>query len=104
VLSTITVANGDPLGTDITAIRFTPGSGTNGTGGVFREIDVIGTADDTPVLLGDVNLSGDVTFSDISPFIALLASGAFQLEADIDGSGDVGFSDISPFISILSAS
>ena len=53
-------------------------------------------------LLGDVNLDGDVDFSDISPFITLLTTGAFQAEADINQSGIVDFSDIAPFISILS--
>jgi len=36
------------------------------------------------VLLGDVNLDGAVDFLDISPFIAVLATGGFQVEADID--------------------
>ena len=53
-------------------------------------------------LLGDVNLDGIVSFADISPFIAVVSSGAYQVEADVDLSGDVGFSDVSPFISILS--
>ena len=53
-------------------------------------------------LLGDVNLDGTVDFLDISPFIVVLASQGFQLEADIDGNGVVDFLDISPFITILS--
>ena len=101
VLSTITIVNGDPLGTDITAIRFTPGSGINGSGGVFREIDVIGTSDFIPVLKGDVNLDGGVTFLDINPFILVLSSNGFQAEADCDCDGDVDFLDIQPFINIL---
>ncbi len=52
-------------------------------------------------LLGDVNLDGDVDFSDIPPFIALLSSGGFQVEADTDQSGDVNFADIPAFIEIL---
>jgi len=59
--------------------------------------------DDVVVLLGDVNLDEAVSFSDISPFIAVLASNGFQAEADIDGSGVVDFADISPFISILAS-
>ena len=54
------------------------------------------------VVLGDVDLSGTVDFSDIGPFITLLSSGEFQSEADCDQSGEVDFSDISPFIAILS--
>ena len=53
-------------------------------------------------LLGDVNISGDVDFSDIAPFITVLSSGGFQCEADIDVSGIVDFADIAPFIGILS--
>ena len=56
----------------------------------------------TPVLLGDVSLDGTVDFLDISPFITVLSTGEFQVEADIDESGVVDFLDISPFIGILS--
>ena len=56
-----------------------------------------------PVLLGDVDLNGSVNFSDISPFILVLVSGAFQAEADCDENGVVNFLDISPFIAILSS-
>ena len=54
-------------------------------------------------LLGDVNQDGDVNFLDISPFIAVLATGGIQVEADIDLSGTVNFLDISPFIGLLSS-
>jgi len=37
--------------------------------------------------LGDVNQDGDVNFSDISPFIDVLSSGEYQIEADVDQSG-----------------
>ena len=52
-------------------------------------------------LKGDVNLSGDVDFSDIAPFIAVLQSGTFQLEADCDCNAMVDFADIPAFIAIL---
>ena len=54
-------------------------------------------------LLGDVDLSEEVNFSDIPPFITCLISGEYQTEADIDQNGEVGFSDIPPFIEILIA-
>ena len=57
---------------------------------------------DAPVLLGDVNLDTEVNFLDITPFIALLASGELQAEADVDGNGAVDFLDITPFIALLS--
>ena len=55
------------------------------------------------VLHGDVNLDGVVDFLDISPFILVLATGEFQIEADCDGNGVVDFLDISPFILALSS-
>ncbi|MDB2687498.1 hypothetical protein N9Y42_09835 [Mariniblastus sp.] len=53
------------------------------------------------LLLGDVNRDGIVDFSDIAPFIRILAADSFQLEADIDKNGVVDFDDIAPFIIIL---
>lgn len=52
-------------------------------------------------LLGDVNMSEVVDFSDIGPFINVLSSGSYQLEADCDRNGTVDFSDIPEFIDIL---
>ena len=62
------------------------------------------SSDFEPVLLGDVDRSGFVDFSDVSSFIALMSSGEFQAEADIDQNGEVNFSDLSPFIGILTGS
>ena len=46
VLSSITDAAGAPLGSGVVAIRFAPAVGAmNGDGAVFREVDVIGTAE-----------------------------------------------------------
>lgn len=55
------------------------------------------------VLLGDVNQDEVVNFLDIGPFISLLSSDTFQIEADINGDGSVTFLDIAPFIAILSS-
>jgi arylsulfatase A-like enzyme len=49
-------------------------------------------------LLGDVSLDGTVNFLEITPFISVLSSGGFQVEADCDQNGAVNFLDISPFI------
>ena len=54
------------------------------------------------VLLGDVNMDGEIDFLDITPFISILSTGGFQEEADIDQNGVVDFMDISPFIELLS--
>jgi len=53
-------------------------------------------------ILGDVNFDGVVSFLDITPFIAVLATQSFQAEADIDQNNTVNFLDISPFIALLS--
>ena len=58
----------------------------------------------TDLLLGDVNLDGEVNFLDIAPFISILSANGFQAEADIDQSGGVNFLDIVPFIAILAQS
>ena len=52
--------------------------------------------------LGDVDRDGAVNFLDISPFIGLLTTGEYQLEADTNEDNDVNFLDISPFIQMLS--
>jgi beta-glucanase (GH16 family) len=54
------------------------------------------------ILLGDCNLDGVVSFSDIPAFIQLLTSGSFLEEADCDQNGFVDFQDIPVFIEFLS--
>ena len=56
---------------------------------------------DSSVLRGDVDLNGDLDFSDIGPFIAVLSSGGFQAEADCNSDEEVDFMDIQQFISHL---
>lgn len=51
--------------------------------------------------LGDVSRDGSVDFLDISPFIQLLSSGEYQLEADTNPDTQVNFLDIGPFIQAL---
>lgn len=53
------------------------------------------------VLLGDVNLDGEVNLLDVAPFIALLGSGDYQIEADINQDGEVNLLDVAPFIDLL---
>ena len=53
-------------------------------------------------ILGDANQDGDVNFSDIASFIAILAAGDFLGQADINEDSSVDFSDIGPFIELLS--
>ncbi len=54
-----------------------------------------------PPVLGDANLDGFVTFSDIASFIGFLTTGEYLIQADCNEDGDVNFMDIAPFISFL---
>ncbi len=54
-----------------------------------------------PVLLGDCNQDGFVSFLDIAPLIGFLTSGVYLEQADCNEDGFVSFLDISPFIAIL---
>jgi hypothetical protein len=54
-----------------------------------------------PIMVGDVDLDGFVTSSDIPPFVSILISGGYQEEADCDFNGVVDFADIPAFIAIL---
>jgi len=53
------------------------------------------------LVLGDVNQDGEVDFSDIAPFIAVLQSGFYLEEADVNEDGVVDFNDIGPFVDEL---
>ena len=53
-------------------------------------------------LLGDVNLDGMTNLLDVQPFVNLLVSGEFQVEADINFDGAVNLVDIAPFVILLS--
>lgn len=53
------------------------------------------------VLLGDVNRDGVVDLLDVGPFVDLLTSGGFQLEADVNQDGIFDLLDVGPFVEIL---
>ncbi len=50
------------------------------------------------VLLGDVNLDGDVNGLDVDPFVDVLLNGPFQTEADMNADGVVNGLDVDPFV------
>ena len=63
---------------------------------------VSGVAAGPSIIKADVNMDGEVTFLDISPFIMALSSPASApAEADCNCDGIVNFLDISVFINIL---
>ena len=83
---------------DGTPISHTFSAGTIDVITSFR--DSLSCLDDA-VLLGDVNLDGDVNLLDVAPFVALLADGAFQEEADINNDNQVNLLDVSLFVDLL---
>ena len=91
-----------PAGTDLT---FNIGGSTpnNAVRYALTNILVVESTD-TPILLGDASCDNVIDFLDIAPFIAILTSGDFKVQADIDVSGEVDFLDIAPFIAILTSS
>jgi len=64
---------------------------------------VVNSVSVVPVLRGDVNVDGAVTFADIPPFIARLSAGVYQNEADVDQNAAIDFADIPAFIAVLSS-
>lgn len=53
------------------------------------------------VLLGDVNLDGEVNLLDVEPFANCIAICSFQAEADINRDGVINLLDVAPFIDLL---
>ena len=52
-------------------------------------------------MLGDINQDGSVDLLDVSPFVNLLSTGKFQVEADINQDGLVDLLDVAPFVGLL---
>lgn len=112
--------NADPVNNLEQVLRLTPQAGryrvridatavNEGTQGyaVIVTGDVKAAA---PILAGDVNCDGDVTFDDIDPFVQILTDqGGYRSEfpfcdplaADTDQSGAVDFDDIDSFVELL---
>ena len=81
---------------------FSHQSSSGGGSSTFSKFEIAVTRFEIEtVLLGDVNLDGDVDFSDIPPFISLLVEGEFSCEGDVDQNEEVNFADIPPFIELL---
>ena len=52
-------------------------------------------------VLGDINMDGNVDLLDVQPFVALISTGQFQIEADINKDGLVNLFDVAPFVDLL---
>lgn len=64
-------------------------------------INVAETIASLAFVLGDVNRDGVVDLLDVAPFVELIGSGQFQVEADVNGDGSVDLLDVAPFIELL---
>jgi hypothetical protein len=69
--------------------------------GMISSTALIVTTATPGAALGDVNIDGEINFSDIPAFIASLQSGDYRAEADLNFDGFVNFSDIPLFIDVL---
>jgi T5SS/PEP-CTERM-associated repeat protein len=63
--------------------------------------DIALQATEIAFVAGDINLDGVVDLLDVSPFVELLTSGQYQLEADINMDGNVNLLDVSLFVGLL---
>ena len=89
--------------TDGSAFRFDLNSASNIVGqDVFQVGSTLTVTLTSDLQLGDCNQDGFVDFSDIAPFISVLATDGYLAEADTNEDGAVTFDDIGPFIVLLS--
>ncbi len=108
VADLIPVTNNDQAGgTNQSQVTFMVNGGdcyeirVGGFFGATGNIDLNGAFTPAGVLLGDVNLDGVVNLLDVAPFVDLITSATFQVEADINEDGFVDLLDVAPFIAIL---
>ena len=87
---------GDMSGDGALVLAVGAGAGTDGGAIWLLQFET-----SQPVLLGDFNNDGVLSFLDISPFISILIAGNYQEEADLNFDGTVDFLDIVPFIILL---
>ena len=70
--------------------------------GVDRlEINLVDCATEPNVLLGDVNLDGEVNLLDVQPFVDIITDNGFQAEADVNQDGSVDLLDVAEFVLLL---
>ena len=54
------------------------------------------------VTLGDVNGDGNVDLLDVAPFVELITTGKYLIEADLNCDGEVNLLDVAPFVDLIS--
>jgi hypothetical protein len=67
----------------------------------IAEIQFFGEFVDDPLVLGDVNLDGQVNGLDVDPFVDVLLNGPFQAEADMNEDGEVNGLDVDAFVAAV---
>ena len=67
---------------------------------LFDSFGII-TVVESDLIVGDVNGDGMINLLDVTPFVELLTSGDFQVEADVNGDGAINLLDVAPFIDLL---
>ena len=89
-------------------VTYTPNPGFSGNDSfTYRATDNNGglstnaVAVNIRIWLGDVNQDGVVNLLDVGPFVDLLSSGEFQVEADINRDGAVNLLDVALFVDLL---
>ncbi len=82
--------------TTTTNITFFNGSAANNFLCALDNVSLVAT-----VVLGDVNGDCMVSLLDVAPFVELITTGGFLVEADINGDGAVNLQDVSPFVDLL---
>jgi hypothetical protein len=82
---------------DLVFAHHVPGSGAT----FFTEGTIEYVGDVPDVLLGDVNLDGEVNGLDVDPFVGRVTSGDYQREADMNVDGAVNGLDVDPFVAAV---
>ena len=75
--------------------------GSNNIGVTTSDLHVLDFDIVFDFLLGDINQDGAVNLLDVDPFVDLLTSSMFQIEADINDDGVVNLLDVGPFVDLL---
>ena len=74
----------------------------------FGEIPFLGAAHQyfdnfELIILGDVNQDGELNLLDVGPFVEVISSGDYQVEADVNKDGNVDLLDVARFVELLSS-
>jgi hypothetical protein len=93
---------------DFIDIALTPfGTDDSGDGGFDNDwcdssiLSAVINKVESTLLLGDVNLDGEVNGLDVDPFVEVLLQGPYQTNADMNKDGVVNGLDVDPFVAAV---